>query len=113
LVTIAACYVTPEGVVLEADPTASLMLAPGGFHYFNYNQTEIRQSPLRNDRTPLAACVPRTRCLGRFQRWKTNNRVSAARLPNGRRKGVLGMIADGDARKPRADALRNRERLSL
>lgn len=36
--TIAACYVTPEGVVLGADSTASLMLAPGGFHYFNYNQ---------------------------------------------------------------------------
>jgi hypothetical protein len=37
-VTIAACYVTPEGVVLGADSTASLMLSPGGFHYFNYNQ---------------------------------------------------------------------------
>jgi hypothetical protein len=36
-VTIAACYVTPEGVVLGADSTASAMLA-GGFHYFNYNQ---------------------------------------------------------------------------
>ena len=36
--TIAAFYVTPEGVVLGADSTASLMLAPGGFHYFNYNQ---------------------------------------------------------------------------
>ena len=36
-VTIAACYVTPEGVVLGADSTASTMLA-GGFHYFNYNQ---------------------------------------------------------------------------
>jgi hypothetical protein len=36
-VTIAACYVTPEGVVLGADSTASAML-PGGFHYFNYNQ---------------------------------------------------------------------------
>jgi len=35
--TIAACYVTPEGVVLGADSTASAMLA-GGFHYFNYNQ---------------------------------------------------------------------------
>jgi len=38
LVTIAACYVSPEGVVLGADSTASFMLAPGGFHYFNYNQ---------------------------------------------------------------------------
>lgn len=36
--TIAACYVTPEGVVLGADSTASAMLAPGGYHYFNYNQ---------------------------------------------------------------------------
>jgi hypothetical protein len=36
-VTIAACYVTPEGVVLGADSTASAMLT-GGFHYFNYNQ---------------------------------------------------------------------------
>jgi hypothetical protein len=36
-VTIAACYVTREGVVLGADSTASAMLT-GGFHYFNYNQ---------------------------------------------------------------------------
>jgi hypothetical protein len=36
-VTIAACYVTPEGVVLGADSTASAML-DGGFHYFNFNQ---------------------------------------------------------------------------
>jgi hypothetical protein len=36
-VTIAACYVTPEGVVLGADSTTSAMLA-GGFHYFNYSQ---------------------------------------------------------------------------
>lgn len=36
--TIAACYVTPEGVVFGADSAASAMLAPGGFHYFNYNQ---------------------------------------------------------------------------
>jgi hypothetical protein len=36
-VTIAACYLTPEGVVLGADSTASAMLT-GGFHYFNYNQ---------------------------------------------------------------------------
>jgi hypothetical protein len=36
-VTIAACYVTPEGVVFGADSTASAMLS-GGFHYFNYNQ---------------------------------------------------------------------------
>ena len=35
--TIAVCYVTPEGVVLGADSTASAMLT-GGFHYFNYNQ---------------------------------------------------------------------------
>jgi hypothetical protein len=33
-VTIAVCYVTPEGVVLGA---ASATL-PGGFHYFNFNQ---------------------------------------------------------------------------
>lgn len=35
--TIAACYVTPEGVVLGADSTASLNTA-GGFHFFNNNQ---------------------------------------------------------------------------
>jgi hypothetical protein len=35
--TIAACFVTPEGIVLGADSTASAML-DGGFHYFNYNQ---------------------------------------------------------------------------
>lgn len=35
--TIAACYVTPEGVVLGADSTASAMFT-SGFHYFNYNQ---------------------------------------------------------------------------
>jgi hypothetical protein len=37
VVTIAACFVTPEGIVLGADSTASTMLK-GGFHYFNYNQ---------------------------------------------------------------------------
>lgn len=36
-VTIAACFVTPEGVVFGADSTASAMLK-GGFHYFNHNQ---------------------------------------------------------------------------
>jgi hypothetical protein len=36
-VTIAACYVTPEGVVLGADSTASMTLT-GGFHYFNHAQ---------------------------------------------------------------------------
>ncbi|MGC3982800.1 MAG: hypothetical protein QM808_16235 [Steroidobacteraceae bacterium] len=40
--TIAACYVSPEGVVLGADSTASAVLqgAPGitTFHYFNHNQ---------------------------------------------------------------------------
>lgn len=35
--TIAACYVTPEGIVLGADSTTSATLK-GGFHYFNYNQ---------------------------------------------------------------------------
>jgi hypothetical protein len=44
--TIAACYVTPEGVVLGADSTASMMLG-GGFHYFNFNQKifEISDEP--------------------------------------------------------------------
>ncbi len=36
--TIAACFVTPEGIVLGADSTASAMLTPGSFRYFNYNQ---------------------------------------------------------------------------
>jgi hypothetical protein len=45
-VTIAACYVTSEGVVLGADSTASSTLA-GGFHYFNFNQKlfEIGEPP--------------------------------------------------------------------
>lgn len=34
--TIACCYVSPEGVVLGADSTASLMAT--GFHYFNHAQ---------------------------------------------------------------------------
>jgi hypothetical protein len=44
--TIAACYVTPEGVVLGADSTASMMLH-GGFHYFNFNQKifEVSDEP--------------------------------------------------------------------
>jgi hypothetical protein len=36
--TIAICYVSPEGVVLGADSTSSAIVSPGGFHYFNYNQ---------------------------------------------------------------------------
>lgn len=36
--TIAACYVSPEGVVLGADSTTSHEPAPGSFHYFNHNQ---------------------------------------------------------------------------
>jgi hypothetical protein len=36
--TIAVCYVSPEGLVLGADSTSSAVVAPGGFHYFNYNQ---------------------------------------------------------------------------
>lgn len=35
--TIAACYVSPEGVVFGADSTAS-QNAAGGFHFFNHNQ---------------------------------------------------------------------------
>jgi hypothetical protein len=37
-VTIAACYVNPEGVVLGADSTSSIYIAPSGFHYLNHNQ---------------------------------------------------------------------------
>lgn len=36
--TIAVCYVSPEGVVLGADSTSSAVVSPGGFHYFNHNQ---------------------------------------------------------------------------
>jgi len=36
-VTIAVCYLSPEGVVLGADSTASAADA-GGLHYFNHNQ---------------------------------------------------------------------------
>lgn len=34
--TIAACYVSPEGIVFGADSTASFNF--GGFHYYNHNQ---------------------------------------------------------------------------
>lgn len=36
--TIAMCYLSPEGVVLGADSTSSLMTHPGVFHFFNNNQ---------------------------------------------------------------------------
>lgn len=36
--TIAMCYVSPEGVVLGADSTSSHITHPGIFHYFNHNQ---------------------------------------------------------------------------
>lgn len=36
--TIAACYVTPEGVVLGADSTTSMFGNDSSFHYFNNNQ---------------------------------------------------------------------------
>lgn len=36
--TIAACYVSPEGVVLGADSTASVNSTTDGFHYFNHTQ---------------------------------------------------------------------------
>jgi hypothetical protein len=36
--TIAICSLTPEGVVLGADSTASFMVPEGGFHYLNFNQ---------------------------------------------------------------------------
>lgn len=36
--TIAVCYLSPEGVVFGADSTASVMVPEGGFHYFNNNQ---------------------------------------------------------------------------
>ncbi|MEX1154795.1 hypothetical protein [Parvibaculum sp.] len=36
--TIAACYISPEGVVLGADSTASINTATDGFHYFNHTQ---------------------------------------------------------------------------
>ncbi|WP_206954140.1 hypothetical protein [Trinickia acidisoli] len=35
--TIAACYLSPEGIVLGADSTASTV-GQGGMHYFNFNQ---------------------------------------------------------------------------
>ena len=37
-VTIAMCYISPEGIVLGADSTASVALPEGGFHYFNHAQ---------------------------------------------------------------------------
>jgi hypothetical protein len=36
-VTIAACYVSPEGIVLGAD-SASTYAFPTGHHHFNYGQ---------------------------------------------------------------------------
>ena len=36
--TIAMCCLTPEGVVLGADSTTSVMVPQGGFHYLNFNQ---------------------------------------------------------------------------
>ncbi len=40
--TIAMCYLSPEGVVLGADSTSSALISPGpgmsGYHYFNYAQ---------------------------------------------------------------------------
>jgi len=39
--TIAMCYLSPEGVVLGADSTASINY-PGGFHYFNHAQKLFR-----------------------------------------------------------------------
>jgi hypothetical protein len=36
--TIAMCYISPEGVVLGADSTASHTAPNGLFHYFNHNQ---------------------------------------------------------------------------
>ena len=36
--TIAACYVTPEGVALGADSTASAFLDASGFHFYNHTQ---------------------------------------------------------------------------
>lgn len=35
--TIAVCYLSPEGIVLGADSTSSC-LGQGGMHYFNFNQ---------------------------------------------------------------------------
>jgi hypothetical protein len=35
--TIAACYLSPEGVVLGADSAASFQ-TPDGFHFFNHAQ---------------------------------------------------------------------------
>lgn len=36
--TIAMCYLSPEGVVLGADSTASFSVAGGGYHYLNHAQ---------------------------------------------------------------------------
>ena len=40
--TIAMCYLSPEGVVLGADSTSSSVISPGpgfaGYHFFNNNQ---------------------------------------------------------------------------
>lgn len=38
IVTIAVCYVSPEGIVLGADSTTSVMMSGGGFQFLNHNQ---------------------------------------------------------------------------
>lgn len=40
--TVAICCVTPEGVVLGSDSTASVMVAGGGFHHLNHHQKLFR-----------------------------------------------------------------------
>jgi hypothetical protein len=36
--TIAMCYMSPEGIVLGADSTSSVVTSDGHFHFFNHNQ---------------------------------------------------------------------------
>jgi hypothetical protein len=57
-VTIATCYVSPEGVVLGADSTSTVG-TPGNFHYFNYAHCQHRKGARR-------PCRPRKPTSGNF-----------------------------------------------
>jgi hypothetical protein len=83
-VTIAACYVSPEGVVLGADSTVSAYIAPHGFHYLNHAQKVFE---VGNEST-LGAVVWGLGALG-----NTSHRTQIA------------ILADGFATAPPTDIL--------
>jgi hypothetical protein len=62
-VTIAVCYVSPEGIVLGADSTSSYVLPTGGMHYYNHAQKlfEVGESATIGIITWGAAGISETR----------------------------------------------------